>query len=131
VNYSMNTSNVLGNGINVTIFFYRNGTFFDPTYQHWGYTFTAGNFSLEGALIDVGNAGLSPLTMGIIMAVLITCFAGYIGTTMSFGGGVVVELLGLWFFYSAGFINIVPLLMLTILGIAMVYNRWAALTPAG
>jgi hypothetical protein len=131
VNYTMNTSNVLGNGINVTIFFYRNGTFFDPTYQYMGYSFTAGNSSLVNALAAVGASGLSPLTKGIIEIVLITCVAGYVGTAISFGGGVIIEMIGLWFFASLGYIGFFPLLMLTILGCAIVYNRLFALTPVG
>lgn len=131
VNYTMNTSEVLGNGVNVTIFFYRNGTFFDPTYQYGTYSFIAGNASLVSAMAAVGVSELSSLTKGILAAVFITCFAGYVGATMSLGGGVVIEILGLWFFASIGYMQYLALVQLTILGLALVYNRYVALTPMG
>jgi len=43
----------------------------------------------------------------------------------------VLELLGLWFFNSMGYIEIVPLLMLTLIGVGLIYNRNFALTPVG
>jgi hypothetical protein len=132
VNYTMNASDTTDNSINVSIFFKRiNGTYFDPTYQYWGYSPSVYNYTLLNAFANIGTSGLSPLTKGIIAVVFITCIAGYVGTAVSFSGGVVLELLGLWFFNSMGYIEIVPLLMLTLIGVGLIYNRNFALTPVG
>jgi hypothetical protein len=132
VNYTMNASDTTDNSINVSIFFKRiNGTYFDPTYQYWGYSPSVYNYTLLNAFANIGTSGLSPLTKGIIAVVFITCIAGYVGTAVSFSGGVVLELLGLWFFNSMGYIEIVPLLMLTLIGAGLIYNRHFALTPVG
>jgi hypothetical protein len=123
-NYTMNASDTTDNSINVSIFFKRaGGTYFDPTYQYWGHSVSTGNFSLVDAMVRVGDSALSPLTKGILAAVFITCIAGYVGTAVSFSGGVFLELLMLWAFASFGFIGIVPLLMLTLIGGALIYIR--------
>ncbi|QLJ53533.1 MAG: Concanavalin A-like lectin/glucanases superfamily protein (plasmid) [Candidatus Fermentimicrarchaeum limneticum] len=132
VNYTMNTSQVEGNGINVTIFFKRtNYPYFDPTYKYWGYSIVASNYSLVNAMANVGNSALSPLTKGIIAIVMITCVVGYVATSVSFSGGVVLGLLMLWGFSSFGFMPPLSLMMITIVGLALIYNRHFALTPAG
>lgn len=122
-NYTMNTSNVLGNGINVSIFFKRvGGPYFDPTYQYWGYTITASNYSLVDSLARVGTSDLSPLTKGMVVLVLIVCVVGYVGS-MSFSGGVVLGLIMLWGFASVlVFMPYITLVVVTMVGLAIVYN---------
>jgi hypothetical protein len=124
VNYTMNTSQVEGNGINVTIFFKRiNYPYFDPTYKYWGYSIVASDYSLVAAMANVGNSALSPVTKGIIAIVLIVCVMGYVATSVSFSGGVVLGLLMMWGFASFGFFPPLSLLMITIVGIGLVVNR--------
>jgi hypothetical protein len=132
VNYTLNTSLVQNGSVNVSIFFMReNMTYYDPTFQYWAYSITAGQFTFAGAIASIGNSALSPFTKGIV-AILLTCVVvGYVSTTISFSGGVILALLMMWGFWSFGYMNVLTATMVTLIGIAVIYNRHFALTPIG
>jgi hypothetical protein len=123
VNFSINDSQVDSNGVNMTIFFYKNGVFFDPTYNYRFYSINTSQYSLVNAMLNIGNSTLSPFTKGIIAAVMTTVVVGYVGTAVSFSGGVVLAVLMMWAFVGINYMSYLPVGMLTIVGIAVIYNR--------
>ncbi len=125
VNFTLNTSLLdSSNEVNVSVFFKRvNLTYYDPTYTFNGYTITAGNYTLVGAMIGIKNSGLGKFSLGLIAILCTTIVMGYVATAVSFTGGVILAVLMLWVFGVFGYMDYLALIQLTIIGVGMMLLR--------